>query len=562
MDQEASSSSFGSSTSTSTSNPEAEGRSTPPKPELAEQHQSTESGIGDDASFSVAHSASDDHNGSMFHAFSVDNSYKALKPIINVEGANNGVLFENRSLFSSSEGDDSLVNLDGIDLPSPNAMSNSTSIVRVEQVQQAAFYSDTGPSFQVSVSEQVAGPSENDPAHGYGGTSGSQIPIPSRFGISFDVHRVEENGGFSALFDNGSNTLVQPPPLTGDHYPIPIEQDDQTELYSEECQEYERMIKKAATVSKKPESAGLSKYLMNLNKKLDSKLYDNEELLKNFERQIKHLQLQAHLKGIEIESLRLQMAGTDKENDDCRFKIKSLEREVEWLKFRSDEEERKKHSSELPRGDSTRNQLARVEKQLETHQRKIKELEDENTRKDAEISRLQIQNAVTEAEAVKLEKEITSAMIKEKDDQIEVLVESVYQLIIEKGFGQQYLHVQMSQKSENYAHFFKERAESVAALHLEAPRSSFSAASVQFHTKRRKRKAFLYNYNNLFNCYNFSAESISTPIGADPILFEVGGRGLSNPLGNAHQSIASKFILYIACNFRGAKYSWFSWLEV
>ena len=65
-----------------------------------------------------------------------------------------------------------------------------------------------------------------------------------------------------------------------------------------------------------------------------------------------------------------------------------------------------------------------------------------------------------------------------------------------------------------------------------------------------------------FNCYNFSAESISTPIGADPILFEVGGRGLSNPLGNAHQSIASRFIPYIACNFRGAKYSWFSWLEV
>ena len=96
MDQEASSSSFGSSTSTSTSNPEAEGRSTPPdeapKPEfIAEQNQSTESGIGDDASLSVAHSASDDHNGSMFHAFSVDNSYKALKPI-NVEGANNGVL--------------------------------------------------------------------------------------------------------------------------------------------------------------------------------------------------------------------------------------------------------------------------------------------------------------------------------------------------------------------------------------------------------------------------------------------------------------------------------------
>ena len=155
---EASSSSFESSTSTSTSNPEAEGRSRPPdeapKLELAEQqhqHQSTESGIGDEVSFSFPHSASDDHIETLFHAFSVDNSCKTLKPI-NVEGASNGVLFENQSLSSSSEGDDFvpvkasddvLVDLDGIDLPSLNAMSNSPakSFVRVEQV-QPAFYSD------------------------------------------------------------------------------------------------------------------------------------------------------------------------------------------------------------------------------------------------------------------------------------------------------------------------------------------------------------------------------------------------------------------------------------
>ncbi len=163
MDPEASSSRSSSdsfttgSTSRSTSNPEDEGRSRPPDevPKLvsAEQHQSesTESGIEDEATFPVAHPASDDYNGSVFHAFSVDNSYKALKPI-HVEGANNGVLFENRS--SSSEGDDSvvevsnnvLVDLDGIELPSPNAMSNSPSepFVRVEQVHevQPAFYSD------------------------------------------------------------------------------------------------------------------------------------------------------------------------------------------------------------------------------------------------------------------------------------------------------------------------------------------------------------------------------------------------------------------------------------
>ena len=348
-----------------------------------------------------------------------------------------------------------------------------------------------GPSFQVS--KQVVGPGENDTAHG--STIGSQIYIPQRVGTSSDVFkpdRVEGNGRFSSLFDDGSNTLI-PPPHTMGHYPIPVERENETELYSEECQEYERIIKKAAAASKNHESARLTKYLTDVNKKLDSKLYEKEKLLKKFERRIKDLQLQAHLKGIEIESLRQQMAETEQENDDCQFKIKRLEKEVEWLKYQSDEEERKKHSFELPRGDSPRDQLARVEQQLETLQRRIQELEDENTRKDAEISRLQTQNAVTEAEAIKLEKEKTSVIIKEKDDQLEVLVESLYQLIIEKGFGQQYLHVQMSQKSEHYAHFFKERAESVAALHLEAPRSSFSAVSVQFHTKRRKRKSFLYN---------------------------------------------------------------------
>ncbi len=110
---------------------EAEGRSRPPdeKLELAKGHQSTESGIEVDTSFPVVHQAFDDHNGSMF---------------LNVEGANNGVLFENQSPSSSEDSvvkasEDVLVDLNGIDLPLPNRMWNSPvkSIVRGEQVQHS-----------------------------------------------------------------------------------------------------------------------------------------------------------------------------------------------------------------------------------------------------------------------------------------------------------------------------------------------------------------------------------------------------------------------------------------
>ncbi len=390
-----------------------------------------------------------------------------------------------------------------------------------------------GPSFQVS--EQVAGLSENDTT--YGGTSGSQIHVPQRVGTSFKALRVEGNVGFSTLFDDAS---VPTSPRRMGGYPIPVENEGQTELHSEECQGYERLIKKAATVSISHESAGYTKYLIDMNKKLDNNLYEKEQLLKKLERRIKNLQLQTHLKEIEIESLRQQMADTKQENDDCQLKIKSLEREVEWLNFQSDEEKKKRHSFKLPWGDSPREQLAIVEKQLETLQQKIQKLEDENSRKDAEISRLQAQNAVTEVEAVRLEKEKTAVIIKEKDDELEVVVESLYQLIIEKGFGQ-LLHLQMSQKSKHYADFFKERAESVAALHLETPHLSFSAASVHFHTKGSKRKSFHIVLNNLMG-YNFSAESISTPAGADPVSFEVGGR---SPFGNADLSIASKLYTFI-----------------
>ncbi len=589
MDQEASSSSFGSSTSTSTSNPEAEGRSTPPdeapKPELAEQHQSTESGIGDDASFSVAHSASDDHNGSMFHAFSVDNLYKALKPI-NVEGANNGVLFENRSLSSSSERDDSLVNLDGIDLPSPNAMSNSTSIVRVEQVQQAAFYSDTGPSFQVSVSEQVAGPSENntaygvtsqthvpqcvgtslqtvaesafgegpsfqvsvtervaepgenDTAHGYGdtsgsqiqrvgtsseesafreepdfqvskqvspqageddtgygGTSGSQIHVPQSVGTSFKASRVERNSGFSA---DGSNVLVKTPPRTRDRYPIPVE--DQTELYSEDCQEYEKMIKKAVAVSEGHESAGYVRYLTKMIRELDRKNCMKDKLLKKSKKQITEYQLQTHLKEKEIDMLRQQVADTEQENDRHQSKIEHLEREVDCIKFQKEAEEKNTFRFEfIPRGDSPRDVRAKFEKQLETIHQKYQKIVDE---KDAEISRLQARNTVTEADALRLEKEKAFAM---KNDEINVLLQTVFQLI-ERHPEKESLHLQMTEKSKSYAHFHstKKRAESEAL--------SFNTASVQ---ERLKRKSSLYNYTRLLLIFllfsfHFSWKYLST----------------------------------------------------
>ena len=50
-------------------------------------------------------------------------------------------------------------------------------------MQQAAFYSDTGPSFQVSVSEQVAEPSENNTACGVT----SQIHVPQCVGTSLQT---------------------------------------------------------------------------------------------------------------------------------------------------------------------------------------------------------------------------------------------------------------------------------------------------------------------------------------------------------------------------------------
>ena len=138
----------------------------------------------------------------------------------------------------------------------------------------------------------------------------------------------------------------------------------------------------------------------------------------------------------------------------------------------------------IPQRDSPREQLARVEQQLETLQQKIQELEDENARKDAEITRLQTQNAVTEAEAIKREKETNSAM---KNDEIKVLVETVFQLI-ERGCDKQYLHSQVNNLSKPYANFFRKRVKSVAALRLEAHHLSFSTVSVQHDLEGSKRK--------------------------------------------------------------------------
>ena len=178
---------------------------------------------------------------------------------------------------------------------SPDSSTNSSAGPKEAEDQTAESGFGEEPSFQVSVSEQVAG---------------------------------------------GENNAVQYIPFS-----IPVE--DQTELYSEECQGYERLIKKAATVSIGHESAGYTQYLIDMNKKLDVELCKKGQLLKTFERRIKDLQLQAHLKEIEIRSLRQQMADTEQENDRDQVKIEQLQREVNALNILSMEEEKKKRSFEL-----------------------------------------------------------------------------------------------------------------------------------------------------------------------------------------------------------------------
>ncbi len=156
------------------------------------------------------------------------------------------------------------------------------------------------PSFQVL--KQVV-PQAGEDDTGYGGTSGSQIHVPQCVGTLFKASRVERNSGFSA---DGSNVLVKSSPRIRDRYPIPVE--DQTELYSEECPEYEKMIKKAVAVSESHESAGHVRYLTKMIRELDRKNCMKDKLLKKSKKRITEYQLQTHLKEKEIDMLRQQLS--------------------------------------------------------------------------------------------------------------------------------------------------------------------------------------------------------------------------------------------------------------
>ncbi len=335
------------------------------------------------------------------------------------------------------------------------------------------------PSFPIGVS---ASKDDTD----QGGFMEKAVYAPLSVNIAYPQQVLRPAEGNDRLHDLSLNVLQESSPHDpmGGAYPIP-ERDSGNffQFHNEKCQEIARVVRKTTLASKSRESATYSdaKYVMKKIKELDRQSCQKDRKMRKLESQIESLKFESDQMEKSLEFLKQH---SDQAEVVAEEHIEYLE-QFDKPEFHSDEEEATQTKG-LPNNSPKVEQLSNVEQQVEGLQQMIKALKNDNASKDAKISLLQTQHFDSEKE-----NETNGATVEILTDEIQVLVQSVYQII--EYYGQKHLHQQVSEKSKFYGRFMKTRTPRVAEVYFGAPHLTHSTASVPACTHRNKRKSLHRN---------------------------------------------------------------------
>ncbi len=321
---------------------------------------------------------------------------------------------------------------------------------------------EEGPSFPAA--EPVNG-GETETTYGQGGASLFYVPQQVHVGKSYHILNtgsaavildnplVNKETAFEneALADNGSKILVNLgevvlPPLQalGNFQPIENKfenesENESAEIYSKDCLENDRIIRKTAVISKAHNfkmAYNYARYLTGNNLEVDAELCENEKVEKDLQKKYTEVQHRYHRSKTEIKLLRQEIAEAkmehkaelQKKKDRMKYLKERLiieKRDLEKIENEQDEVHLKIRDTKKGGDKKLRRQLSDAEQQIDMLQKRFQEknAEAEELRRRVEQYE-QIENAEVKELRRRIE-QIENAEVKELRRSVEQILQLV-----------------------------------------------------------------------------------------------------------------------------------------